>query len=297
MTATVVTSENLAEFNAQRMGLSAPAEASTEEPVVEATEDSAEEPNEAETQEEQTEKPEKKANPKVEKRFSELTKQREEARREAERERSAREAAEARLKELEGKATPKEEAKPADKKPVPEQFKDAFEYAEALAEWSAEQALSKRDAEEKERRAAAERQRTVDSFQERQKAVVAELPDYTEKVGNSPVVVSDQVRDAILESDVGPKILYHLADNPDVTEKIRGMSVASALREIGRIEGRLSSQTTSKSEKPVATPSRAAAPINPIRSTKVTDTQMGSDGEFHGTYAAWKEARAAGRIK
>jgi hypothetical protein len=89
----LVTSENLAEFNANKLGLAqetvaAEAEPDGSEPEVEAAAG------------------EKKQNPKLEKRFSELTKQREAARQEAERERTTREALEVRVRELESKANP-----------------------------------------------------------------------------------------------------------------------------------------------------------------------------------------------
>lgn len=290
---TVVTSENLAEFNAQRMGLSAPAEAATAEPVVEATEDSADVSDDAEPQEEQTEKEEpKKANPKLEKRFSELTKQREDARREAQQARDAAAALEAKVKEYEAKLAPpaKEDAKP-----TPQQFTDAFEYAEALAEWSAEQALKNRDKAEIERKQQAERQKILSDWEKRQQSARDTLGDYADVVAGSEVVVSDQVRDAIIESDVGPQILYHLAKNPDFAESLQSKSVVSALREIGKLEAKLSGDKPSAA--PVEKPSKAPPPINPIKATKSIESSLAADGEFHGTYAQWKEARQAGRIK
>ena len=301
MTVTVVTSENLAEFNAQRMGLDAPTEAAeTAEPVVEQETSSGEARDEAETQEEQTEtehkdEPEKKANPKLEKRFSELTKQREDARREAQQARDAAAALEAKVKDYEARLAPPEAKKDVDAKPTPQQFNDAFEYAEALAEWSAENALKNRDKAEQVKRAEAARDQVVKAWEAKQSEARSELSDYEDVVSNSTVNVSDQVREAILESDVGPKIVYFLAKNPDIAEALATKSVVSALREIGKLEAKLSGEKSF--EKPVVTPSKATAPISPIRATKAVETTLASDGEFHGSYAAWKEARRSGRIK
>ena len=300
MTVTVVTSENLAEFNAQRMGLDAPTEAATAEPVVEQETSSGDARDEAETQEEQTEtehkdEPEKKANPKLEKRFSELTKQREDARREAQQARDAAAALEAKVKDYEARLAPPAPAKDADAKPTPQQFNDAFEYAEALAEWSAENALKNRDKAEQVKRAEAARDQVVKAWEAKQSEARSELSDYEDVVSNSTVNVSDQVREAILESDVGPKIVYFLAKNPEIAEALATKSVVSALREIGKLEAKLSGEKSF--EKPVVTPSKATAPISPIRATKAVETALASDGEFHGSYAAWKEARRSGRIK
>ena len=228
----VVTSANAEEFYANRLGLAeeAPVEAVEEksaEPTEEANDQSEQPTEEIETK--ATE--EKKQNPKLEKRFSELTKQREEARKEAAKEREARESLESRIKELEGRAEPK----PVEEnvKPSPSQFNDAFEYAEALAEWSAENALLNRDKAENERKAQEERSKIIKSWNDRLVNVKADLPDYDEMIASaSDITVNDAIRDAMLESEQGPRILYHLAENPELAEKLNTLSTVSALREI-----------------------------------------------------------------
>lgn len=296
--ATVVTAENLAEFNAQKLGLAeptAPTEAAPEaeasaEPVAEET------PSEPPVAEgEATAKEERKQNPKIERRFSEITKQREEARAEARKEREAREALEARLKAIETQATP-QKAESSNEKPKPENFTDAFEYAEALASWTAEQTLAKRDREELERRANEQRQLAVKAWADRVTAAKSELPDFDDMVQSSDVVVTDPIRDAIIESDVGPKILYHLAENPEFAQKLNGMSVISALREIGKLEARY--ETKPQSKPSAAVKSKAPEPITPIKAASSgRDVEVDSNGEFRGTYAQWKAARQAGRIR
>ena len=296
--ATVVTAENLAEFNAQKLGLAeptAPTEAAPEaeasaEPVAEET------PSEPPVAEgEATAKEERKQNPKIERRFSEITKQREEARAEARKEREAREALEARLKAIETQATP-QKAESSNEKPKPENFTDAFEYAEALASWTAEQTLAKRDREELERKANEQRQLAVKAWADRVTAAKSELPDFDDMVQSSDVVVTDPIRDAIMESDVGPKILYHLAENPEFAQKLNGMSVISALREIGKLEARY--ETKPQSKPSAAVKSKAPEPITPIKAASSgRDVEVDSNGEFRGTYAQWKAARQAGRIR
>jgi len=291
---TVVTSENLAEFQAQKLGLAAPeapTEATVEETPAEPVAEQEQSEPEAETKAEATE--EKKQNPKLEKRFSELTKQREAARAEAQREREAREALETRMRELEQKVVPKQVDPAAE--PTPDQFNDAFEYAKALAEWSADKALRERDIQEAERRAAEARDKMLKSWQERLETTKREVPDYQEMIDSSDVMVSDQVRDAILESEVGPRILYHLAENPEFARKLSDMSVISALREIGKLEAKY--EVTSKPTTPVVK-TKAPAPINPLKATgSALDNPIGTDGQFYGTYQQWKEARRAGKIK
>jgi hypothetical protein len=122
------------------------------------------------------------------------------------------------------------------------------------------------------------------------------MPDFEAMVGSADVVVSNEVRDAIFESDVGPQVLYHLAENPEIAEKLQGMTVTSALRTIGRLEAQFAKAETQT--KPVVGKSKAPAPINPIRSAaNGRDVNLTSDGNFHGSYQAWKAARLAGRIR
>lgn len=296
--AIVLTSENSADFYAQKLGLAAdtPTEAETKpEPVVE--EEKQSEPEQAEKEATGTE--ERKPNPKLERRFSEITKQREQAREEARKEREAREALEARLKELETKANPVPESRPdEDAEPMPSQFEDAFDYAKALADWSTKKALRERDKQEADRRRAEEEAQKHKGWADRIAKAKAELPDFDDMVASSDVVVSNEVREAIIESDVGPQVLYYLAENPDFADKLAKMSSLKALREIGKLEARLEKSEPKQEVNTVAAKSNAPAPISPLKATSaVADIPISAEGQFSGSYAQWKAARKAGKIR
>jgi len=288
----VLTSENAAEFYANRLGL---AESESEPVAVEESEPVAEEeqsePKEAEK--EANQEGERKQNPKLEKRFSEITKQREEARQEAQRERQARVDLEQRLAALEQNRQP-QQAVSVDQEPQPSQFSDAFEYAKALAEFSTERALAERDRQVAQAKEQEAQQKIIESWAQKVQAAKAEMPDFDDMVASSDVVVNNAVRDAILESDVGPKILYHLAENNDLARKIAGLSANAALREIGKLEARFEK---TEQTAPVVR-SKAPTPIQPIRGGQgKADVPISANGEFHGSYQAWKAARKAGKIR
>jgi len=290
----IVTSENLADFNANKLGL-----ASEESPTAADTVDekSSSEPAAKEGQsepklaeDEATGTEEKKQNPKLEKRFSELTKQRKEAEARAEE-------LERRLKALESQGQPAQAQPQGDLKPKPDDYKDAFEYAEALSEWSAEQALLRREQEVKQREVEAKRETVIKTWQQKLESTIAELPDYQEMVASSTVSVNDTVRDAILESEVGPRILYELASDDEMAEKLSTMTTASALKLIGKLEAKFEkTEEPAKAEKKtVAAKSKAPEPIRPLRSTSgVAD--VGMDGNDM-SYQQWKAARQAGKIR
>ena len=292
----VVTSDNLAEWTANKLGLAseeAPvaAEAVEETPDSEpAVEAQAESEPEAEQEAEVTDKP--KQNPKLEKRFSELTKRAKQAE-------ADKASLEARLKEIESRQAPApQQADPVIEKPQASQFNDAFEYAEALAEWSAEKALEQRDIQEQQRKIEQERNEVIKSWTQKLEAAKVNLPDFDDMVASSQVQVRDEVRDAILESDVGPEILYHLASDDDYAQKLASMPTNKALKELGKLEVQFERKEApvEKSE-PVAR-SKAPAPIKPLTAGKGTsDVLIDGNGAFHGTYAQWKAARQAKRIR
>jgi hypothetical protein len=292
----VLTSENAAEFYANRLGLAeSPADTEaveeTPEPVAEEEQS---EPKEAEK--EANQEGERKQNPKLEKRFSEITKQREEARQDAQRERQARVDLEQRLAALEQQRQPQQQSY-IDQEPQPSQFADAFEYAKALAEFSTEKALAERDRQVAQAREQEAQQKIIQSWAQKVQDAKAELPDFDDLVASSDVVVNNAVRDAILESDVGPRILYHLAENNDLAKKIASLSPNAALREIGRLEAKFEVKPEAKQTAPVVR-SKAPAPIQPIRGGQgQPDVPMSANGEWHGSYQAWKLARKAGKIR
>jgi hypothetical protein len=291
---TVVTSENLAEFNANKLGLASeenPTEAT--EKVEPAVNKGQSEPGLAE--DEATGTDEKKQNPKLEKRFSELTKARKEAESQLAEERKSKESLEARLAALEGNQAPRQQEQESNQRPTPDNYKDAFEYAEALSSWSAEQALVKREQEVKQKEADAKRETVYKTWSQKLEATKAELPDYEDMVASSTVKVNDIVRDAILESDVGPRILYEIASDDDLAEKLTTMSLPSALKLIGKLEVQFERTDSKAEKKTVVAKSKAPEPIRPLRSTGGL-AEVATDGE-NISFQQWKAGRLAGKIR
>ena len=291
---TVVTSENLAEFNANKLGLASeenPTEAT--EKVEPAVNKGQSEPGLAE--DEATGTDEKKQNPKLEKRFSELTKARKEAEAQLAEERKTKESLEARLAALESNQAPRQQEQESNQRPTPDNYKDAFEYAEALSSWSAEQALVKREQEIKQKEADAKRETVYKTWSQKLEATKAELPDYEDMVASSTVQVNDVVRDAILESDVGPRILYEIASDDDLAEKLTTMSLPSALKLIGKLEVQFERTDSKAEKKTVVAKSKAPEPIRPLRSTGGR-AEVATDGE-NISFQQWKAGRLAGKIR
>ena len=81
----------------------------------------------------------------------------------------------------------------------------------------------------------------------------------------------------------------------DIAKEIASSSPAKALREIGKLEAKFETQKVDN--KPPVVKSKAPEPIQPIRANGKADLPLTANGEFHGTYQAWKAARKAGKIR
>lgn len=158
-------------------------------------------------------------------------------------------------------------------KPTRGAFGSDDEYFEALADWKAEQKVGElRKQTQAEKLAEAEQQQTATRFelyQERVSTALDAMPDYHEVVGGSDVPAEAHVLEAILDSEQGPQLAYHLAKHPDVAQRLNEMTPVQAAREIGRLEAQLA-QPKTETPPPKRT-TNAPPPINPVR---------GSNGQF-----------------
>ena len=293
----VITSDTAHTFYAERLGLAdEPIDVEFESVKKESDKTKGNKQSEPEAEAEaNTEQTTEKRSEKLNKRFDKVTQRAKEA--------EARSVElENRLKEYEAKATPQQEPVKAtiEGKPQASQFNDAFEYAEALAEWSAENALKQRDAEEVQRKARKAQDKVLNNWNEKIAKAKTSMPDFDQMVQSSTVVVSNEIRDSILESDVGPQLLYFLASDENFAKKLTEMPLVKALREIGRLEARFEQEDKpkAKANKESVSRSTAPSPIRPLTGGKIgNDVLIDTNGEFQGSYAQWKAARQANKIR
>lgn len=198
--------------------------------------------------------------------------------------------------ELKAKLTPpKIEENP---KPDRSQFTDAFEYAEALADWKVKEEFKRRDQEAYDARVKADEERTVTTWKERIDSTRKEVPDFDAKLKNSDVTISDEVRRAIMDSEVGPKMLLYFVENPSYADKINKMTVGKAYLELGKLESKLTLPPSPEVVVPKVEVSKAPPPITPLRGGGApADLPINGKGEWTGTHEQYKEARLAGKIK
>lgn len=179
--------------------------------------------------------------------------------------------AEARNKMLEERIQALEQtSKPSQPQGAPkiEDFQDFDQYLNARDEFLAKKMKSETIAEYEKRQQAEsaqrERQKTLDTYQKRVAQAVKELPDFDDVVYRPDVTISDVMAHTIMESDAGPKVAYYLGTHPDEAERIADLSPVAAIKELTRIEDKLS-KTKATNTPPPTNPvgSRAKAEKDP----------------------------------
>jgi len=204
------------------------------------------------------------------------------------------------------RAQPQKPAEPAaeDKPPSREQYESYEAFLDAKAEYTGRKAAAeyrqKAEAEQKARAAQEAQAERVKTFQAKLNAKYPDLAERAEAIAH--IEMPAGMGDALSESEFGPDILNHFADNPKDFERIAALSSSAAIREVGRLEARFEAQqkkpegaTTTEAKKPSAAP----APIKPVAATAPT----GDDEPSHDDPNAWKKwrdrqvARRKGLIK
>lgn len=159
--------------------------------------------------------------------------------------------------------------KQQDAAPKREDFPDDVQYLEALTDYKADQkvkaALNERDKQSEGRQQQSKAQeaesKVVESWTKNEAAFKSANPDYEETV--TPFVedelqqYSAGAKRAIVESDVGPQLLMHLATHSDDAERIAGLSPLQQIKELGKLEDKMS--------RPPKKASNAPPPPNPVK--------------------------------
>lgn len=314
----VLTNENAPEFYARKLDLVKPepavAPAKADEPAVESAKDESKgkEPS-VEAADETLQHPDPVQKTRINARFSDLTKARDEAKakadeaekRAAEAERRAAEA-EARRAALEAQVNPrpKDEVGPEPKR---EQFINDDEFLQARVDHEVE----KREIERRKNEA---EQARVKSWTDRQNEARKAISGYDEALkGSADLVISNEVRDAIVDSEVGPWILHHLAANPAEVTRLAGLTRGAALLQVGKWEAKFEAERakappapkTEQNKQPssaASEKSRAPAPIDPLKGTGsgngFSSDLIDSEGNVTRPVSAseWRALRKAGKV-
>jgi hypothetical protein len=192
---------------------------------------------------------------------------------------------EERVAAMEARQAPQQQRQQDDGKPTIDKFDNFDDYVDAKADWKYEQREKERLAKEELQRVEHEQRQVHAGWNKRIAAATAEMPDFEEVLSSSDIPMTKVMEYAIKRSDIGPKLAYYLANNPDEAEQLAEMDTEKVIRTLGRIEERLSNT------KPVVQTTNAPPPLKPIGSKAVVTKDPGkmSDAE----YAKWRKSYAA----
>lgn len=130
-----------------------------------------------------------------------------------------------------------------DQRPTRESFDTPEAFYEALESWSAKRAevatRAQFQEEQTKQQQESHRKAQLDAFNERRATFEADHPDFEDVVFSEDVKISAPMSQAILEAEDGPQIAYYLGQNPEVAERIAGLTPATAVYEIGKISAKL----------------------------------------------------------
>ena len=142
--------------------------------------------------------------------------------------------------EREAREKPAQQPKGEPKREAFESYEDFLAAkAEHAAEAAAERRLAKAQEDSRRQTEAHRAQQLAETWQAKQDKARDQFEDYDDVVSSSSAPVTAVMRDSIMESDIGPSILRHLAMRPEDAERISKLSPASQAREIGKIEAGL----------------------------------------------------------
>jgi len=231
--------------------------------------------------------------PKVAKRIGDLTKKWRTAEREAEYEKQKRIEAEDKIKELVSKI-------PSEDRPLKADFDDEDDYIEALTDWKidtklkASQVAVTQEIEDKdERKAVTETYTGLDSAMSKGKE---KYEDFDVLVLNEDLIISPELTQILLDTDIPEEIMYYLASNVEESSRISELDPVRIAKEIGKLEVQLAKEIESvaKGEEVVKPKSNshkkqsnAPDPITPIKATGITEKDPSKMSPKE--YREWRE--------
>jgi len=165
--------------------------------------------------------------------------------------------------------------------PSEENFETYSDYNKALIKWNIQNELHQEQAGRRESLARDQAQRAqaelVAAHQARIDAFKNEHADFEAVIrGPHGAQLTRPMEDTIINSDLGPALMYHLTQNPEEANRIARLHPMMAVKEMGKLEARLETAPTGpvSSADPVT---KAPRPIKPVGGGATASTVLLDD--------------------
>ena len=151
-------------------------------------------------------------------------------------------------------------------KPRREDFATIDAYEEARDAYVTKQAVDSFKKEQREKEQQDLQKKRDQAYMDRvAKFVKEEAKDFNEVLKSATAPLSLVMREAIRDSEVGPQIVYELAQNPEEAERIFSLSPTRQAVEIGRLETRFLEQTEPSKSSQERKTTAAPKPVTPVK--------------------------------
>lgn len=168
--------------------------------------------------------------------------------------------------------------------PRQEDFESYEDYVEARAIWKMEQKLAEREQRMAEREAQQQAQETMRRWSARVEAARSKYEDFDEAL-DTDVKITPAIQQALMESEAGAEIAYYLGKHPEEAARIAALTPVAAIREIGKIEAKLTSSPSEQKPKVSNAPPPARTLMGRAAAADLSDPKL--------SYEEWERLRNA----
>lgn len=140
------------------------------------------------------------------------------------------------------------------------------------------------------------REQAATRFAERHAAFVKAHPDFDEIVQRSPVasvIPPPWIEEAMLDSEHGPALQYHLLQHPEEFHAIVSLPERAAVRALGRLEASMRAAPTGPAA-PTSPKTQADPPLEPVGGSPTASTRSLESAAMAGDMRRYRELREAG---
>lgn len=177
-------------------------------------------------------------------------------------------------------------------KPKFDDFDNLADYTEAVADWKIRKVEAEKAFKQEQQSLEKQVKEIASKWEELEKAVKKELRDYSQVVTPEAVVEanpSQAAKEFLAESDIGPKVVYHLLNDEDLAAEFADATPSKQVRILTRLEDKLSA---TEEEDTSTTPKKTVKLPTPLPKGKATgnvydllkDAANMSDAEWHRLY-------------
>ena len=174
------------------------------------------------------------------------------------------------------------------KRPKVDDFSDYDDYSIALSQYAYQVERAKEirhNQEQQEQREQAKFQAKLDKAT---KAATDKYDDFIEV--SDTVILPLQTLKAMFEDDLGTELIYYLGKNPDELERLQGFSLARQVKELGRLETKLSAKIANPKSKEVKKATEVESSGQGFPKARTDISKILEKAKATGNWAAYLEA-------